>query len=252
MTPPGPTTSAVDEAFDADCDVAGRFRGSFRTDRRFRLDVFCDPFDGASGDLVKVRQTAGHLRLVVADACGHGRDAAEILRGAAKAAEGIAVGMAWTSPADVLAKLSAAFADQPFTRRGAFVTSLVMVLDLASGDVRLALAGHPPPILVRAGRAVDHDWRSAALPLGLIDESAASDVTFRMQPGDTLIAYTDGFPDARAADGSSLGWDGARALLVAAVADVNPVASAEARLDAMNSRHWRRDDTTAAFLRFAP
>jgi phosphoserine phosphatase RsbU/P len=74
-----------------------------------------------------------------------------------------------------------------------------------SGDVRLCNAGHCPPILVSGGAAITLD--PTGIPLGLFASSKYSSHSFRMQPGDTLLLYTDGLTEARNRSGADYGPD---------------------------------------------
>jgi serine phosphatase RsbU (regulator of sigma subunit) len=81
-------------------------------------------------------------------------------------------------------------------RSGLFATALQARLELASGRVALANAGHEPPILVRA------DGRSRRLPaggalLGLFRSASPAETLISLAPGDLLVLYTDGVTDAR-------------------------------------------------------
>jgi serine phosphatase RsbU (regulator of sigma subunit) len=73
----------------------------------------------------------------------------------------------------------------------AFASTLFYArLDLASATLRYTLAGHHPPLLLRAdGRA---DWFDAepGPPIGV--EAARTTSTCQLDVGDTLIGYTDG------------------------------------------------------------
>ncbi len=65
----------------------------------------------------------------------------------------------------------------------------------ASGAVEICNAGHPPPLLVRAGQVTQID--ATGLPLGIFCSEQFSLSRFQMQPGDTLFLYTDGLTETR-------------------------------------------------------
>jgi serine phosphatase RsbU (regulator of sigma subunit) len=99
----------------------------------------------------------------------------------------------------------------------AFVTALFAQLDITSGRLRWATAGHPAPLHVRrAGTLPPVDVRPAA-PLGLNDwVGTAGDVEVvetSLEPGDALLLYTDGVVEARDSDGEEFGQDRLRDLL---------------------------------------
>lgn len=102
------------------------------------------------------------------------------------------------SPSQTLTKLNATLAaDNP---AGMFVTLIHGLYEPATGEVVLASAGHPPPILRRA----DGSTEEVALTNGRLvgfDEGdfRLHDFHLTLQPGDALVFYTDGVTEARQA-----------------------------------------------------
>lgn len=67
-----------------------------------------------------------------------------------------------------------------------------------AGEMEIFNAGHlPAVVLQRSGTA---RIESAGLPLGMFCEIAFSKTHLRMDPGDTLFLYTDGFSESRRGD----------------------------------------------------
>ncbi|WP_462186765.1 PP2C family protein-serine/threonine phosphatase, partial [Frankia sp. CcWB2] len=94
---------------------------------------------------------------------------------------------------DLLANLDAEVAD--VSGLDDFVTAVVGQVD--GSRLTLANAGHPDPVLVRAGQADLLTVSSRLPPLGLItDGSNVTDAALRA--GDRLLLYTDGITEARA------------------------------------------------------
>ncbi|MEU2679318.1 PP2C family protein-serine/threonine phosphatase [Streptomyces sp. NPDC007107] len=84
----------------------------------------------------------------------------------------------------------------------AFVTAAVLDIPDEERELRLVSCGHPPPLLLRAGRVHALDATQPAPPLGvgaLTDDGPAEDL-FTFRTGDMLLLYTDGVTEAR--DGS--------------------------------------------------
>jgi serine phosphatase RsbU (regulator of sigma subunit) len=80
-----------------------------------------------------------------------------------------------------------------------FVTLSVVVLDPSRHTVTLVSAGHPSPELVRKGSTTLQDVMnksSAGLPLGMIEGCTYEACQTVLQPGDNLILFSDGVPDA--------------------------------------------------------
>jgi PAS domain S-box-containing protein len=63
-------------------------------------------------------------------------------------------------------------------------------------EVRLALGGHPPALLVRAGRAAVEPLGAYGTILGATADAALRDVVVQLAPGDVLVLYTDGVTEA--------------------------------------------------------
>jgi serine phosphatase RsbU (regulator of sigma subunit) len=90
-----------------------------------------------------------------------------------------------------------------------FVTLAHGLYDPATGDIDLAIAGHPPPLLRRAdGRIEEVEIPSGRLlgyPAGPLD---LRDGRLSLAPGDMLVFVTDGILEARSpVDRSLFGSD---------------------------------------------
>ncbi|SES47961.1 PP2C family protein-serine/threonine phosphatase [Actinokineospora terrae] len=90
-------------------------------------------------------------------------------------------------------------------------TAVLADLDLATGELRYLLAGHPPPVLLRGGRLVGPLSTRPRVPLGmngLHEPTRASGVGVeQLRQGDRLLLYTDGITEARDPDGAFFGVD---------------------------------------------
>src|SRR5262249_41584721 len=101
-----------------------------------------------------------------------------------------------SNPAETLSKLNAALAaDNP---SGMFVTVAHGIYDPSSGNVVLASAGHPIPLVRRAGGETGPVPLKPGRLLGYEGgDLHLTDVRFTLNPGETLALYTDGFTEAR-------------------------------------------------------
>jgi hypothetical protein len=88
-----------------------------------------------------------------------------------------------------------------------FATGILSELELNSGVLRYVNAGHPPPVLLRAGKAVKELTAGGRVPLGLFDHADQGLASEQLRPGDRLLFYTDGMVEARDADGQVFGLD---------------------------------------------
>jgi hypothetical protein len=150
----------------------------------------------------------GRLALVIGDASGHGI-AAGLVMAIANATLQLALDLD-PSPAAV-----AALVNRALFRTGgqrAFMTLFYGVLEPASGRLDYICAGHPYPIL-RHGNGDIEELGSGSLPLGLRLDAAPSIGQATVAPGDTLMLYTDGIPEALDPHGRSFGFETMRQLL---------------------------------------
>jgi len=136
---------------------------------------------------------AGRLALVVGDVMGRGVPAAAVmgqLRTAARTCARLDL-----RPGEVLDVLDGVLRDLD---EDAIATCIYAVFDPHTRDLRLASAGHPPPLVRRPdGRTVALEVEVGA-PLGLAD--ASRETTAQLQPGSTLALYTDGLVEVRGSD----------------------------------------------------
>ncbi len=77
--------------------------------------------------------------------------------------------------------------------QNSFVTAVYAVYDAASRSLRLARAGHPPPLLYRpSGNRVQPIPTPAVVPMGFQPFDRVPVAEVALQPGDRLLFYTDG------------------------------------------------------------
>ncbi len=77
-----------------------------------------------------------------------------------------------------------------------FVTFFVGVLDLGTGDVVYANAGHNPPVVVRRNGDVEDLEMDRAVPVGVFEDYLFKDFSLRLAEGDKIFMYTDGVTEA--------------------------------------------------------
>ena len=77
-----------------------------------------------------------------------------------------------------------------------FVTLLCAVFDLRRGRVTWASAGHPPPVLLRAGAAPAFACEDQGTLAGITPGIEIRSHTTDLAPGDTVVLYTDGVTEA--------------------------------------------------------
>ncbi|MBA2770249.1 MAG: serine/threonine-protein phosphatase [Sporichthyaceae bacterium] len=86
----------------------------------------------------------------------------------------------------------------------AFVTGVLGRLSTTSGRFEMTNAGHPAPLLLRNRRVVGDISCEPSMPFGL-GGRCEQVTTCSLEPGDTVVLYTDGVVEGRGADGSEFG-----------------------------------------------
>jgi sigma-B regulation protein RsbU (phosphoserine phosphatase) len=80
--------------------------------------------------------------------------------------------------------------------RGMFVTLQCLVFDLAKGTVTCASAGHHGAALILPGHTPRLAFDSTGCVLGLLPAGDVTTETLPLQPGETLVLFTDGVSEA--------------------------------------------------------
>ena len=98
------------------------------------------------------------------------------------------------SPAEVLARLLRHVAGDDMA------TAVILTIDPASGEVRYASAGHPPPLMLPApGADVVAVPVESGPPLGTVPVADVAEAAVRCATGAAIVLYTDGLVEHRGA-----------------------------------------------------
>lgn len=108
-----------------------------------------------------------------------------------------------------------------------FATLFFGVLDPVTGALNYINGGHEPPLLI-GSNGIKASLSPTGPAVGLFAGVEFSIAQVMMEPGDTLLVYTDGVLDTQNAAGAMFGEDRLQDLVK------GPVASAEAFLDAIH------------------
>jgi hypothetical protein len=151
-------------------------------------------------DAFLLRDRPDQLAFVVADVTGKGIPAA-ILMADARALIHAAADHS-DDPAVTLERVNRILIAERAT--SLFVTVAHGVIDGRSGVLTLASAGHDPIHVVRAGGGLESLDPPGRL-IGMVADIAATSVRVAIEPGDAIVAHTDGITEARSPDGAFFG-----------------------------------------------
>jgi len=143
------------------------------------------------GDFYDAWSVGGRWMLIIGDVTGKGVDAAAmtaLVRHTMRTASEFL-----TSPAELLARVDATLKQRP-----ALSVCTALCLRLEEDRATLAVGGHPLPLYI-SGERVSTVGEHGPL-LGAFADVAWRDIDVDLEPGSTLVAYTDGITDA--VDGS--------------------------------------------------
>jgi len=160
------------------------------------------PCKTVSGDYYDVVvRPDGRIYFVIADVSGKGITAALVMSSVATAFAIFA--RTDPTPADLLREINATLA--PKTSPSKFVTMVAGVLDPATGVVAFANAGHVSPLRVTKS-GVDA-MSSTDIVVGILPNAQYRNQTLTLEPGDSLVLFTDGVTEAENSAEEQLGLD---------------------------------------------
>jgi PAS domain S-box-containing protein len=137
----------------------------------------------------------GRVGLVIGDVVGHSITSASIMGQVRNLLRAYAIDM--PDPADVLARTNAALGR---LLPEAMATAVYAVLDLGSGDLRYANAGHPPPVCAIDADHIEYLDDASGTMLGAVAGGVFTAGRRRLATGTSLLLYTDGLIERRRQD----------------------------------------------------
>jgi sigma-B regulation protein RsbU (phosphoserine phosphatase) len=181
--------------------------GSFISDE-YHFYSYLRPFRKVGGDFYDFHfMDDGKISLIMADAAGHGIDAAMIT-------SMIKLSYSYTmkdksinhSPSLILKQIEHDINQQ---LDNTFFTAISILLDPQSKTIYYANAGHPAAILIKSNHHVQH-LRPNLPMLGLhqfLNSMSYNDLQVKFTKGDKLLLFTDGLVDSKNAAREEFGMD---------------------------------------------
>jgi len=136
---------------------------------------------------------ASRLFFVVGDVAGKGIPAALYMAMVRTLIRGN-LGESSTSPQQILEKVNLELTrDNP---SGMFVTLFLGILDIPSGELVFANAGHPLPYRLSPGKRPLALPKTRGMPLGAWERASFEAGSYHLGPGEGIFLYTDGITEA--------------------------------------------------------
>ncbi len=117
------------------------------------------------------------------------------------------------SPAETLVHVNRLLVNT--ARTDLFVTVFYTIWDPSTGKLSYASGGHNPALLIRDQGARIEELRCDGIALGVLPGIELEEREIQMQPGDVLVAYTDGVNEAMQTDYTEWGMDRFKETLLA-------------------------------------
>ena len=175
----------------------------------WQINPYYQPAREVGGDFYDFLELPNeHLGLVVGDATGHGVPAALVMSTTCGMLRAVALTV--DSPGEVLAQVNEALSAR--IPASMFVTCFYAILDLKSGSLRYANAGHDLPYVRRGGGDAD-ELRARGMPLGLMPGMSYNEKETILQAGERALFYSDGLVEAHNPEGEMFGFPRLRSLL---------------------------------------
>ena len=153
-----------------------------------------------------------HLCVVMADVSGKGIPAALFMMASKIILQSCA--MLGNSASEILTRTNEAVCSN--NPEGMFITVWLGILEISTGKLTAANAGHEYPVLKRADGGFELLKGKHGLVIGAVDGVKYKDYELQLRPGDKLFVYTDGVPEATDADNNLFGTERMLAALNAA------------------------------------
>jgi serine phosphatase RsbU (regulator of sigma subunit) len=193
----------ANERMQQELNVAARIQSSFLPDSVPHVDKW-----DIAATLIPARQCSGdfydflpfedgRLGIIVADVADKGTGAALYMALSRTVMRTFAM-QGNRHPAHVIKQANDRILQD--TTSNQFVTTFYGILDPASGVMTYCNAGHNPTFILRAADGSVEALGETGIPVGMVDELDWEEGSATMQPGDIMLLYTDGVPEAQDAD----------------------------------------------------
>ncbi len=205
------TITAEEERIGTELALAAKIQSSmlprtfpaFPEKKEFDIYAIMDPAKEVGGDFYDFFLIdEDHLGLVIADVSGKGIPAALFMMVSKIILQSCA--QLGQSAGDILNRTNDALSANNET--GMFVTVWVGILEISTGKLTAANAGHEYPYLMRNGKFEMFKDKHGFV-IGGMEGTRYKEYEIQLEPGDTLFVYTDGVPEANDENRKLFGMD---------------------------------------------
>ncbi len=144
-----------------------------------------------------------HLCLVIADVSGKGVPASLFMMNSKVLLKSLASGS--HSPAEILAKANRELCENNLLEM--FITVWMGILEISTGKIVAANAGHEYPVIGHAGEGYELLRDKHGFVIGGMEGVRYTDYELQLKPGDRVFVYTDGVPEATNKDNEMFGTE---------------------------------------------
>ena len=168
----------------------------------YQFEAYYDAAQEVGGDFYDfIPLSEDQLGIIMGDVSGKGVPAALFM--ARLMSDFRFISLTESEPKDILAKVNDMLSGR--SQRGMFVTLAFVILDTLKSRMTFSSAGHLPPMLVKANGKSHLLELESGIPLGIAGGREFSQDSIPLDPGDTVLLYTDGLMEARNAKGKEFG-----------------------------------------------
>ena len=202
------------QATRTELNMAGQIQASMMPQifppfpERPEFDIYAtmEPAKGVGGDFYDFFLIDDdHLCVIMADVSGKGIPASLFMMVSKIILKNCAMLGSDKSAAEILSQTNEAICSN--NQQDMFVTVWLGILEISTGTLTAANAGHEYPVYKRPGRPYELVKDKHGLVIGIMDGVMYRDYQVQLEPGTKLFLYTDGVPEAMDAQEHMYGVD---------------------------------------------
>ncbi|MBR0400390.1 MAG: PP2C family protein-serine/threonine phosphatase [Mogibacterium sp.] len=204
--------TAERERINTELDLATRIQRDalpsifppFPERKEFEIYASMDPAKQVGGDFYDfIMIDDDHLAFLIADVAGKGIPAALFMMVSKVILDNLII--AGMTPAEALERANDRICAND--RSEMFVTVWLAVLDLKTGQVVCANAGHEMPVKIDADGKAELIRSKHGFVIGGMEGMKYKNCEIQLEPGDKIFVYTDGLPEATSSSNEMFGTD---------------------------------------------